>query len=412
MVEYLSSTFDINPIAITSLYDEDPLNRTSFIHTTNSLPNFTMEEVTPFGSLGRLPVHPGFAPSFLSILRARINDYVVPVAISVGIVGNLLLVLVFLCTPLRTNALCHYLTALGISDFIYLWSCLAVWITGQGFDFQNTMGVCQITMFALMLFGFLDTWYLFTAHLERLAVHFGACRAKKWCTTFRTKCIIIAIFVFSLVGFSHYMWVYVVTEWKGTNSCLLMPESRRHIAELGKVEVLIASFLPMLLIVIIDVSLLLNAAAKYGTKLFVSSKIQKDALDSELRGEYTLANEGGSNPSAHRPGNLQPALPEFDISRESKRATGLVVVAGLIFIALILPSSIFRAKQYFTELARPSVHDMEVMMFTEEVVKFNSVYKIFLYLAMLKSFRRGLLHLCKHGLWQPKVEDPLQETSV
>lgn len=386
----------------------------SYIFLTTDMPgNSTLEDVTSLSSLGEFSTRSRLPQSFLSLLRRRINDTVVPVAISVGIVGNLLLVLVFMCTPLRANSICHYLTALGFSDFIYLLSCLAVWITGQGINLQNTMGVCQISMFVLMLFGFLDTWYLFAAHAERMVAQFGSCRAQKWCTTFRTKCIILVIFVFSLVGFSHYMWVYVVTEWKGTTSCLLMQESRKHIVELGKVEVLIASFLPMLLIVIIDVSIIVNGLAKCGKEFFSTDKNNTNK-DSEWRGEYALANETlPTSPSNQcRDSNPPPPPPEFDVSVEKTRVTALVIIAGLIFIALTLPSSIFRAKQYFSTLARPSNKDMEMMVFAEEIAKFNSVYKIFLYFILLKSFRRGLLHFCKHCFWEPKVEANLEETSV
>ncbi|CAG5126748.1 unnamed protein product [Candidula unifasciata] len=345
-----------------------------------------------------MPVMTRRQPSFLSLVYSSINESVMPVVLSVGILGNLLLVFTFMLTPLRASALCHYLTAVAVSDFIYLLSSLAVWITSRGINLQNTMGVCQITMFSLMLFGFLKTWYLFAAHAERLVVHFGSTRALKWCTTFRTKCIIIAIFVFSLVGYSHHMWIYIVIEWNGISSCLLMPESRKHMAELGKVEVIFALFLPMLLIVMIDFALFVRMAIK-GSKHF-------------FRPDNCHKTKDFSQSPSTRSGDSIPPPPEFDISRERTRATVLVVVTGLIFLGIILPSSIYRAKQYFKSLAMPSLKDRDIMMLAELIVNFNSVYKIFLYPMILKSFRRGLIYFFRHGFCEKKIEEPHQETSV
>lgn len=411
MVYNVSSLLIMNATGNNLSYDDTEFSWNSVFHSTTSSLNDTFEEVTFLTSRRRSPFSSRPQPSFLSLVHRRIKESVMPVALSVGILGNLLLIFTFMFTPLRASALSHYLTALGVSDFIYLLSCFAVWITGKGVNFQNTVGVCQITMFCLMLFGFLNTWYLFAAHAERMIVHFCSCSGKKWCTTFRTKCIIIAVFVFSLVGYSHHMWIYVITEWKGTLTCLLMQESRKHMEELGKVEVIFALFLPMLLIVLIDIALFARIAVKSGRRLFTSATSHK-TKDCEWRGEYTLANESMSRSPSTRSGDSNPPPPEFDISRERTRATLLVIVAGVIFLIIMLPSSIFRAKQYFNALVRPSIRDMEIMVITEDIVKFNSVYKIFLYPVMLKSFRRGLVHFLKHGFCQIRRQESLQETCV
>lgn len=408
MVYNVSSMLNVNATANSSMYGDVYFDWVSPFYSTVIPLNYSFEEVTFLTLFGKTPKT---QPSFLSLVYPTLNESVMPVALSIGILGNLLLVFTFMFTPLRASALSHYLTALGVSDFIYLLSCLAVWITSRGINFQNTMGICQITMFSLMLFGFLNTWYLFAAHAERIIVHFGSERALKWCTTFRTKCIIIAVFVFSMVGYSHHMWIYIVTEWYGNSQCLLMAESRKHMAELGKVEVIFAMFLPMVLIVIIDIALFVRLSVK-GSKRFFRPSNSHQTKDCQWRGEYTLATEAMSRSPSTRSGDSNPPPPEFDISRERTRATVMVVVAGLIFLVIILPSSIFRAKQYFKSLARPSIKDRDIMALTELIVKFNSVYKIFMYPIMLKSFRRGLVYFFKHGFCPKKNDQPLQETSV
>ncbi|XP_059140838.1 uncharacterized protein LOC131928742 [Physella acuta] len=371
--------------------------------------NFTFEEVTVLTSVGRSPVRPQMALNMLQTVVKTVDDFVMPAGLGIGILCSILLILTFMCTPLRASALSHYLTALGIADLLYLTFCAVHWTSQKSFDIYNKIGSCQITTFGLLLSRFLATWYLFAAHAERLVIHFGSCRARKWCTTFRTKCFIIGIFVFSLVGFSHYIWVYIVSELRGMVQCHLMEESIKFIMQLGKIEIITASFLPMFLIVVIDIALCSSVVAAYVKTLFNNAKTQRDK---SWRGEYKLADTERSKSPSTRSGDSNPPPPKFDISLERTRATVLVVIAGIIFICLVLPSSIYRAKISFSMGSRPSMVEIHAMQIAEACVKFNSIYKLFLYVVTLKSFRYGLLHLFKTPFERRAVGEPLQETSV
>jgi hypothetical protein len=80
-------------------------------------------------------------------------------------------------------------------------------------------------------------WYLLSAHVERLLVVYGrAPGSKQWCTVFRAKCIILAIFIFSVVAFLHYIWSHVVMPFRGVLICNPMPESMVHINMLRRLE--------------------------------------------------------------------------------------------------------------------------------------------------------------------------------
>ncbi|KAI8792191.1 hypothetical protein BgiMline_016503 [Biomphalaria glabrata] len=372
--------------------------------------NDSFEEVTLFSNIQRTPV--GSAMPFFSFptVLKNLDDFVMPVAFCLGILCTFMLILTFMCTPIKSSALSHYLTALGIADLIYMSCCLLSWVSKRSYDFYNKMGFCQITFFSLLLSRFLSTWYLFAAHAERFVVHFGSCRARKWCSTFRTKCIIIVIFVFSLVGFSHYIWVANVSEnKKGGTTCAIMQESIKYIVELGKVEIITAIFLPMILIIAIDVAVCTSIAATYSKTFFSRAQSRKG---DGWRGEYKLANSERSNSPSTRSGDATPPPPEFDLSLEKTRATVVVLIAGVIFICLILPASIYRAKILFMSSERPTPQDINMMVFFEECVKFNSIYKFFLYLPFLRAFRHGLLQLFKGRLRRKNDPETYQETSV
>nr|KAG5711203.1 hypothetical protein BaRGS_004847 [Batillaria attramentaria] len=75
------------------------------------------------------------------------------------------------------------------------------------------------------------------AHVERLLVHCGRPGNKQWCTVFRTKCIILTVFILSLVAFLHYIWSHVVMFRAGRTMCVIMEEITVHINRLRRVEI-------------------------------------------------------------------------------------------------------------------------------------------------------------------------------
>ncbi|KAL8591292.1 hypothetical protein ACOMHN_060594 [Nucella lapillus] len=83
---------------------------------------------------------------------------------------------------------------------------------------------------------FLTVWYLLSAHVERLLMLYGQPNGKRWCSVFRTKCIILTVFVLSLVAFLHYIWSHVVVWKRGQYICTTMQESVIHLNRLRRVE--------------------------------------------------------------------------------------------------------------------------------------------------------------------------------
>jgi hypothetical protein len=67
------------------------------------------------------------------------------------VVGNVVVVLAFLLSPLKRNSLSHYLTAMAFADVLNLLACLVMWVSQQGTNIYNKVGVCQLTTFILLL---------------------------------------------------------------------------------------------------------------------------------------------------------------------------------------------------------------------------------------------------------------------
>ena len=78
-------------------------------------------------------------------------DAVMPVALVLGLAGNVVAVLALMVTPLRTCSLSHYLTALSVSDTLNLLASLVLWVSLHGWNIYSKVGVCQITSFLLLM---------------------------------------------------------------------------------------------------------------------------------------------------------------------------------------------------------------------------------------------------------------------
>ena len=363
------------------------------------------------------PPSPTSADEFLTVLDSAI----LPVVLILGIVGNALVVVIFLCSPLKTSGLSHYLVALGVSDFIYIVSSTVVWVSKPDriihLDLERTRGVCQINTFSLLLSRFLTTWYLFAAHAERFISHYNVCRARVWCTTFRSKCIILTIFVFSMVGFMHHAWTHVVEDLHGMKFCMPMPQSMKFMTELRKVEIISAVFLPAFLIFVCDIALCVNIISRHLNNI-TAHKSRPEAgagRDCELKGVY-VSTESHRSVCVETLGEEIP-LQIYDLEQEKARTTLTVVVAGVVFIAMVLPASVQQVKSIFSSgksgFVVPGADERFAMVVFEDMVKINSVCKIFIYLVLLRGFRLGFRHICHRMVTRRKSRPAnVEETNL
>ncbi|XP_076445925.1 uncharacterized protein LOC143283564 [Babylonia areolata] len=390
-----------------------------------------------------------WSPRDVLALRAvyRYLDKAMPVTLTLGIVGNVLAVLAFMTSPLKFISLSHYLSALAVADVMNLLAGLVLWVSQHGWNLYTKVGFCQLTSFVLLMSRFLTVWYLLSAHVERLLVLYGQPNSKRWCSVFRTKCVILTVFVLSLVAFLHYIWSHVVVWKRGQYMCTTMQESVIHINRLRRVELVLALFLPMLLMVGIDAALVLKmihkrlhaAVAKpprsASDRMLTSLKAMGDHSLRSTDKDYASADNGeitalsksqateavsikeGTNGNRQKVttgggggvgvgggggggGGERGEQPvPIDLNKEKCRATVMCIVMGLGFIALTLPSAYLRARMSFAEqegrfpLTTYEIHLMQVL---EKVNQFTGLYKVLLYLLFLSSFRRALLALLRN----------------
>ncbi|KAH9503658.1 hypothetical protein Btru_067099 [Bulinus truncatus] len=178
----------------------------------NRQSNSSFEEVTFVFSTFQKPASAGGSSTqvfSMPVLLKNLDDYVMPAAFGLGMFCTLLLILTFMCTPIKSSALSQKhpdrlrdqrLLADALAFLVHVRTCS-----------RRTPSVFCGTL--------------------------PAPAGPQWCSTFRTKCIIIVIFVFSLVGFAHNIWVFHVQEAaNGKSTCSVMPGELqvRHRARQGR----------------------------------------------------------------------------------------------------------------------------------------------------------------------------------
>ncbi|ESO87338.1 hypothetical protein LOTGIDRAFT_107093, partial [Lottia gigantea] len=136
----------------------------------------------------------------------KFTEYGMPVFMSIGIAGNVIILLALIATKLKRVSFSQYILAMSISDLAYLLSSAIIWISDHWYDFFNKTGICQLTTYTWFLANFLSTWFLVFAHIERCLINFASGRRKTWCSLFRTKCIIIVVAIFSMVANLYILW--------------------------------------------------------------------------------------------------------------------------------------------------------------------------------------------------------------
>lgn len=88
----------------------------------------------------------------------------------------------------------------------------------------------------------------------------------------------------------------------------------------------------------------------------------------------------------------------FNLSKEKARTTLVCILVGLCFIVLTLPSACIRARVSFFQFeanGKPPLNPYEIHLtqIFEQIVLYNGVYKVVVYVACLRTFRRAIVHL-------------------
>ncbi|GFN77839.1 thyrotropin-releasing hormone receptor [Plakobranchus ocellatus] len=194
-------------------------------------------------------------------LVGRINKHFTrgePVLLAIGALGNVILVTVFLITPLRVRVVSHTLAAAGICDLLYTVGCLLLYMSSRGIRVLALPGTCQVLTFVLILSHVMATWCLFFSHLHRLNAHTKTGHEGRKHRVCKAKFSIMLLALLTVAVTVHYLWTMDRVTINGRVYCAPMREVVSAHLLLRKMELVIGILLPMMLIAGIDLLLLLK----------------------------------------------------------------------------------------------------------------------------------------------------------
>ena len=95
---------------------------------------------------------------YMTFIVTNLDYYLVPVIISVGLLGNTLSFMVFVFTNLKTLSSSVYLAALSISDSGFLICVFFSWVINMDVRIYHEQGWCQTFVYLTYVFSFLSVW--------------------------------------------------------------------------------------------------------------------------------------------------------------------------------------------------------------------------------------------------------------
>lgn len=125
--------------------------------------------------------------------------YYTPTIVFVGSIGNILSILVFVCTNLKKLSSSYYLAALGITDTCFLLLSLMNWLNFQDINLINLDGVCQIYSFLQGICSFLSVWYVAAFTVERFIAVLYPLKRQSMCTVRRAVIVLLCLTASSCV---------------------------------------------------------------------------------------------------------------------------------------------------------------------------------------------------------------------
>ncbi len=244
----------------------------------------------------------------------RLNTFLPPLFVLVGSIGNILAVVALTRKHMLHNSVCFYLAVLGVIDTIILYvGCGLDWLSfvSETTQVPNLADpVCRVWTFLFNTIMAMMSWLTVAALVDRFLVMWHPIKAQYICTVFLAKVMTVMILVALVSVCIHAMWTMQLAGYAGPDTatyfCVHRESTDFMIAIWPLIQATLTSYLPMVLAIV------------FTLLLFVGCVYPHDRGDSE---------------------------------HHQMRLTRAVVVVGLVYIMLELPTMVVNAMD--TLLTRP-----------------------------------------------------------
>lgn len=306
----------------------------------------------------------------LHIIVAQMVMYLFPCLLSFGIPFNVISVLIFMRTKMRKLTTVHYFIACGITDSINLCASFIPWLEAYNIWIYSMEGVCQIVVYLKHLSDFLSSWYLALALLDMWIGNLCSLSPKRYCTVFKTRALILAVFKLALVALLYLTWTYGPIPVSGRFLCEVIEEARDAMVVLSVMRIIFASLIPAIVVFVLII-LLFSTCCR--CKQDTSTRANKESIFIPLQ--------------SHR-SSLSKASDRLKINRRC--LTSLCLVLGLFFMLIAMPRSVIILRLTFLRYQSHGPPPMQLMaleQLTSQLYYIHFAWKFLIYFIFLKHFR-------------------------
>ena len=351
----------------------------------------------------------GSDKSIFKDMMTVLNQYVTPLLVVVGVVGNTLSCLVFICTRLRHQSSSIYLACLAIVDTVFLFSVFIAWLSWLKIHLVHQEGWCHVVIYMTYVCGFMSVWCVVCFTVERyIVVSFPL--KKHTITSKRAKIIVCSLCAFSLAVYSFAIWTSEIKYDKGATMCKTRDEHVRLVFVLSNIDSLVTLLLPMIVIVFLNIKIVIkvyqfqkrhssmssvsyhldcNSLPEIGTT--TTNRTVRRQVFGSLSHQQSYYTRKESRHVNKRRVNIR--------MRTQMRITRLLLLVSTVFIILNLPSHAIRAHAFIKFSMTQKTISPNIELRFQELLQFmyysSFSVNFFLYSFCGRNFRKGLLYLFK-----------------
>ncbi|CAH1647917.1 unnamed protein product [Spodoptera littoralis] len=295
--------------------------------------------------------------------------YYTPLLVLLGSVGNIISVYVFFTSKLRLQSTSLYLSALALSDTLFLQLLLPPWLDAiQITTIFHKSGFCQVFVYSSYTACCLSAWLVVAFTIERFVAVLYPLRRNSMCTVTRAKVVILLLLVGSLIA--NIPLIKFASP--SINDCNIDDDYIEHAARFNLADTIVSFSFPLGIIIIFNIWIVVGV-------------YQRAHERRELNVERAAWTEYGCDRAAMTARALPPL-------RSQHRVTRMLLIVSTVFVALNLPAYTMRLLAYAYDLSSDEYSGRWAALQQLSLLFFNTNFGInfILYCLTGQNFRREL----------------------
>ncbi|XP_026479642.1 somatostatin receptor type 4-like [Ctenocephalides felis] len=287
-----------------------------------------------------------FTVGMAEIINDYLGMYYTPVLVCLGCIGNVLSVFVFFRTKLRKLSSSYYLSALAISDTIFLLSLLIMWLNFYGIRISNEPGMCQLLVYASGASSCMSVWSVVAFTVERFVAVLYPLRRQAVCTVARARAVLCGLIALALLHSAPLLLFSQPIYKKELNAtiCDVAEDYREAASVFNTLDTVVAFLVPLTIIVVLNsctacavwrlagIRRSMTVTGRGGSRYFCE---ERDAL------------QGIPFPGTTTVCKLRRKKPVTSNSCSSQmKVTKMLLIVSTVFVCLNLPSYVMRLRAF------------------------------------------------------------------